>query len=111
MNGGWEVLPTVISIIGVISGIVLGWVARAKTSRKEATEEAAKEAAVDSALRIDVDYIRRGVDEIKFDIKSQANRIEDIDRRVTRVEESAKSAHKRVDRIDDVLKIDRREEK
>ena len=41
-----------------------------------------------------------GVDDIKLDMRAQATKIEDIDRRVARVEENAKSAHHRLDMLE-----------
>lgn len=47
-----------------------------------------------------VDYIARGVDDIKLDLKDQARKIESQNERLIRVEESAKSAHKRLDKVE-----------
>jgi len=88
------------AIITGLSGIVLGWAARIKADKKEAVAAATHDAAIDTALKSDVDYIKRGVDDIKVDMRVQVAKIEDIDRRVTRVEESAKSAHKRIDTLE-----------
>ncbi len=47
-----------------------------------------------------MDYIARGVDDIKLDLKDQARKIESQNERLIRVEESAKSAHKRLDKVE-----------
>lgn len=47
-----------------------------------------------------LDYISKGVDDIRLDIKSQDRKIQDTIERVIRIEESAKSAHKRIDDIE-----------
>lgn len=88
------------AIVTGLSGIVLGWIARIKADKKDAADMAAKDAAIDTALKSDVDYIKRGIDDIKVDMRVQATKIEDIDRRVTRVEESTKSAHHRLDTLE-----------
>lgn len=88
------------AIVTGLSGMVLGWAARIKADKKDCAEAAAHDTAIDTALKSDVDYIKRGVDDIKLDMRAQASKIEDIDRRVTRVEESAKSAHKRLDSLE-----------
>lgn len=44
-----------------------------------------------------LDYISKGVDDIRLDFKDQARKINGINERLIRVEESAKSAHKRID--------------
>lgn len=88
------------AIVTGLSGILLGWLAHIKTARKDAVDAATRDAAIDTALKSDVDYIKRGVDDIKLDMRAQATKIEDIDCRVARVEESTKSAHHRLDRLE-----------
>ncbi len=95
MNKEW-----VWTVVTGLSGILLGWLARVKADKKEAAEAAAHDTAIDTALKSDIGYIKRGVDDIKIDMKVQAAKIEDIDRRVTRCEESTKSAHKRLDSLE-----------
>lgn len=90
----------ILALITGASGIALGWIARLKADKKEAVDAATHDAAIDTALKSDVDYIKRGVDDIKVDMRVQAAKIEDIDRRVTRCEESTKSAHKRIDTLE-----------
>ncbi|WP_426251383.1 hypothetical protein [Paenibacillus pabuli] len=48
-----------------------------------------------------MDYIKRGVDDIRLEQRAQAQRVDVLSERVTRVEESAKQAHKRIDRKED----------
>lgn len=71
-----------------------------KTARKDAIDAATRDTAIDTALKSDVDYIKRGVDDIKLDMRAQATKVEGIDLRVARVEESTKSAHHRLDRLE-----------
>lgn len=51
-------------------------------------------------LRAELGYIRRGVDDIKIDIKASDKQIQALGERVTRVEESNKSLHKRIDALE-----------
>lgn len=89
-------LAAIISLLGVISGIVLGWLGKAKSEKKEIQEEAANAATIQS----DVEYIKRGVDEMRLEQKDQGRRFDALSERVTRVEESAKQAHHRLNRLD-----------
>ncbi|MNW70916.1 hypothetical protein D3C74_504480 [compost metagenome] len=61
----------------------------------------AQEAGSGAALRTDVEYIKHGVDDVRFELKDQARRFDALSERVTRVEESAKQAHKRIDKIEE----------
>ena len=92
----WSALASIIGVIAAICGIVFGWIARSKSDKKEV----AHDAATDSALRSDVDYIKRGVDDIKVDMRVQASKIDDINSRLIRNEESTKNAHKRIDTLE-----------
>ncbi|ENH96733.1 hypothetical protein J416_09554 [Gracilibacillus halophilus YIM-C55.5] len=46
-----------------------------------------------------LDNISNGVDNIRIDLRANEKRVSDIDNRLTRVEESTKQAHKRIDEI------------
>ncbi|MGM7685290.1 hypothetical protein ACSVDA_24610 [Cytobacillus sp. Hm23] len=50
-------------------------------------------------VKAELGYIRRGVDDIKIDLKANEKQITALSERVTRVEESSKQAHKRIDMI------------
>lgn len=91
-----SILIATISVASAISGIILGW----KGHAQEAKSQAAKHTTQDTKLRTDLDYLIRGVDDIRLEQKSQDRKLDDISDRVARVEESAKSAHKRIDHIE-----------
>lgn len=90
-------ITTITSVLAALSGIALGWAGRAKAMRKE-VEDAAEAEAVQ---RADVEYIKRGVDDMKVEQKLQGQRFEAFSERLTRVEESTKQAHKRIDRLEE----------
>ncbi|UFT98082.1 hypothetical protein KO561_12805 [Radiobacillus kanasensis] len=54
----------------------------------------------DATVRAELIYIRKGVDDIRYDLKDNERKINDMGERVTRVEESTKQAHKRLDTIE-----------
>lgn len=54
----------------------------------------------DAETRAKLDYISKGVDDIRLDIKTQDRKINEVIERVIKVEESAKSAHHRIDNIE-----------
>lgn len=53
----------------------------------------------DGNISTKIDYIQRGVDDIRLDIKAQDNKIEGMIERIAKVEESTKSAHHRIDEL------------
>jgi hypothetical protein len=85
----WAIL---ISAATAISGIVLGWLGRSRTVRRDGAE--------DGELRASVNYIRQGVDDLRVELRAQGQRYDMLAERVTRVEESAKQAHRRIDRLE-----------
>ena len=88
----------IITIAAAASGMLLGWIVQAK-GRKREIEAAARE---DGVLKTDVEYIKRGVDDIRADIRVQGQKLDTLAERVARVEESAKQAHLRLDRLEKV---------
>ncbi len=87
-----------IALIAAISGIILGWLGKTRSHRQDIIQEA----GADALQRADVDYIKRGVDDIRLEQRVQGQRIDALSERVTRVEESAKQAHKRLDRKEEM---------
>lgn len=86
---------SIISALGTAFGVCIAFLAFTKDNRKHVENDAEKS----GELKANLDYIRRGVDDIRMDIKSQDNKIETIIERVAKVEESAKSAHHRIDEL------------
>ncbi|MBP1907060.1 hypothetical protein J2Z32_003725 [Paenibacillus turicensis] len=86
-----------LAIVGTISAMTLGWLGKARTAKKDVVEDAG--AVI--TLQNNVEYIRRGVDDIRLDQRVQAQRIDTLSERVTRTEESTKSLHKRVDKMEE----------
>ncbi|RDV27796.1 hypothetical protein [Lysinibacillus capsici] len=78
------------------TGAFLGIVGVIVAMKKDSKNQGATEASISSK----VDYIVRGVDDIKLDFKDQARKIEAHNDRLIRVEESSKQAHKRLDKIE-----------
>lgn len=90
-------VTTLIAALAAISGILLGWIGRTKAFRDEVSQEA----TVEASLQTDVSYIKRGIDDIRVDVRMQGQRVDGLSERLTRVEESAKQAHKRLDRLEE----------
>lgn len=82
------------TLIGAALGI---WKAK-KEGDKATIEDATKDTIVTTKL----DYISKGVDDIRLDIKAQDKRISDLVERVIKVEESTKSAHHRIDSLEEI---------
>lgn len=90
-----SIIALIITAASAISGIVLGWTGKSRTIKQDTAADASK----DALLRADMDYIKRGVDDMRLEIKAQGQRYDLLAERVTRVEESAKQAHHRIDEV------------
>lgn len=90
------VIGGVIGIVAGVSGMYLGWAARARAQKRDARTDGCE----DGELKSDVGYIKRGIDDIRLDMKDHRRKLEGLTERVARVEESTKSAHHRLDRIE-----------
>ncbi|MBO1582985.1 hypothetical protein [Bacillus sp. XF8] len=51
-------------------------------------------------MKAELGYIRKGVDDIRIDLKANEKQMAALGERVTRVEESSKQAHKRLDNLE-----------
>ena len=85
-------LTTLIAIVGCIIGIV-GFIKGTKKDGKTDGQELA-------SIKGNVDYIVRGIDDIRLEQKDQARKIDSQNERLIRNEESTKSAHKRIDKLE-----------
>lgn len=92
-----EDYTAIFAVITALSGMALGWLGRTRSIR----QDAAQDAGTVTALQTDLEYIRRGVDDIRLDQRVQSQRIDALSERVTRIEESSKQMHKRMDRMEE----------
>ncbi|WP_440960532.1 hypothetical protein ACN6KS_22535 [Paenibacillus nitricinens] len=90
-------ITTITALVAAVSGVVLGWVTRTSAFKKDVAQEAGNGAS----LRTDVEYIKRGVDDMRLEQRAQGQRFDLLSERVTRIEESAKQYHKRLDRFEE----------
>jgi hypothetical protein len=89
-------LITLLGAVGTISGVLFGYLGYKKGLMKDAYGEGNN----DAALRSDTQYIKRRIDDVLLEQKDTNKSINALAERVTRVEESSKQAHKRIDRIE-----------
>lgn len=88
-----------IPILCTAIGAILGYMSYKKKTEKDIETSASQKTVVATKL----DYISKGVDDIRLDIKAQDAKISNVIERLIKVEESTKSAHHR---LDDIIKGD-----
>lgn len=79
-----------------LASLVLGWLGYLAARKKDIKTEGREEANVG----VQLNYIVNGINDIKVDIKASEKRMIEHGERLTRVEESSKQAHKRIDKLE-----------
>lgn len=80
---------------------VLGAVISFLTFQRNKGHDIRADTREEADTRAKLDYISRGVDDIKLDNKQRDREMLKMNERLIRVEESVKSAHKRIDGIEE----------
>ena len=89
-------LGAMVGLAAAATGMLFGYLNYRRFCKKDVKDEGVS----DGELKADINYIRRGVEDIRVDMKAQEMRFGELSERVTRVEESSKSAHKRIDTME-----------
>lgn len=85
-----------VGVLIAIAGLILSYFGYQLNKQKEVKTDTRQDAKIQAQL----DYIGKGVDDIRIDLKANERQMVALGERVTRVEESAKSLHKRVDNME-----------
>lgn len=87
------IMGGILGAVGVVASIILGTTAYRRTHKQDIASNASAEAT----LQVDITFIKEGINDIKTEQHDMASNLSRLSERVTRVEESVKSAHKRLD--------------
>lgn len=79
---------------------VLGAIISYMTFQRNKTKDIRADTKEEAETKAKLDYISKGVDDIRIDIKAQQRDIQELKERVIKNEASLKSAHKRIDNIE-----------
>lgn len=90
-----------ITLLCTIAGALLGYMSYKKKTEQDIEDDASQRTLLSTKL----DYISKGVDDIRLDIKAQDAKLNNTIERLIKVEESTKSAHHRLDNMKGVDKI------
>lgn len=91
-------LDLVIGLLFTVIGGTIGILGYKRTIKRDDAEKIRHDTKIDVKL----DNIARNVDETRLDIKDFNKTIGSLSERVTKVEESTKQAHKRIDSLEDL---------
>ena len=88
------VLVGFIATVLSIWGILIKW-------KKDSVHQESSETREQTILTTKLDYISRNLDDIKVDLRARAKENAELKERLIIVEESTKSAHKRLNELED----------
>lgn len=91
-----SILCTVLSLTFATLGYLIAYLTFQRNKKKDDVAEGKSQGTIAS----DVGYIKAGVDDLKREIADQRRIVVEQGERLTRVEESTKQAHKRIDGIE-----------
>lgn len=81
-----------IGAVGTICSIIFGYIGYKKGIKEEYTEK--------GGLHADITYIKKRTDDVLLEQKDTNRNMNLMNERLTRVEESSKQAHKRIDTLE-----------
>ena len=91
-----SIIALIFSIMFGIGGLVFGIISAVRNKKTDDT----KDAREDGVILTELGYIKSGVDDIKHKQEEQDKQNIDFVRHLTAVEESAKQAHRRIDKLE-----------
>lgn len=92
----WELAVAVLSVVGCVCGILFGIKNSRRADDKQLRDDAMSLARIEGKL----DSANRGIEDMRVEVRTHGNQIAELGTRITRCEESCKSAHHRIDTIE-----------
>lgn len=90
----WEQILSLVSLVGGVCGVLFG----VKSSRRAEDQKTREDALSFARIEGKLDSVKCGVEDMRVEMRAHGGQIADLSTRVTRCEESVKSAHHRLDR-------------
>lgn len=87
-------------LVGFVATVLSIWCILVKW-KKDGAKQESLETKEQTILSTKLDYISRNLDDIKVDLRTRAKENAELKERLIKVEESTKSAHHRIDEIEE----------
>lgn len=95
------VIFTVLTLVIAYQGLQLNKQKNQSDKQKEVKEDTKNDAKESAKIQAQLEYIGKGVDEIRIDTKANEKRVSELSEKFIRIDESNKSAHKRIDKLEE----------
>lgn len=93
-----------IGLVFTIIGGLIGYATFYMNSKKNTKQETKEEVATSTRLDTKLDMISKNIDEIRLDNKEFTKSMQQIGERLSTVESSTKSAHHRIDNLEEIIR-------
>ena len=90
----------IVGAFGTLSGFIISYLAFQRNRDKEIR----KDADSGAVIRTKLDSIGEGVNDIRVDLKVNDRQLNNLSKDFVRIDESVKSAHKRIDKVEKEVK-------
>lgn len=94
-----EIIKTVIITICAMVAAYYTVKSSIRLTRQDIKTDIKVETKINAVIETKLDYVAKGIDDIKLDYREQSRHLNSLDLRLVAVEESTKSAHKRIDEL------------
>lgn len=91
-----------VGLVFTIVGGIIGYATFYMNSKKNTKQETKEETTVITSIGTKLDLISKNVDEIRLDNKDFNKSMHQLGERISAVEQSAKSAHHRIDNLEEL---------
>ena len=93
-------MTTYLTIVIAALSLSLSTYVAIRNNRKSNDKDIADKVARDTKINCKLDEISSDVKDVKYDMSATRSKVEGMDKRLVVVEQSVKSAHHRIDRIE-----------
>lgn len=93
-----EIFLSVMSVVTPLITVASFWLA-VKNSKKGDAKDIEVNAESRAEIKVKLDLVLKGMDDMREELKSNRTTMAELSEQITRVEESAKQAHKRIDEL------------
>ena len=88
-------ITLIVTAVSAVIGGLFSWLTLARKNRRDSEKDGETRGVIAS----DIGYIKAGIDDLKRENRETRKEVRELAERVTRCEESAKQAHRRIDEI------------
>ena len=92
----WDQIVVLVGMLASLCAIAFGVMNAVRAGKKDTHEDALSLARIEGKL----DSANRGIEDMRVEVRTHGNQIADHATRLARCEESCKSAHHRIDKLE-----------